>query len=156
MVDVVRAGRGSEAGLPFVTSRDLWALRAIARSRLEASDPVGRALADKLERCVVLPPGAIASGVVTLGSRVVLGLGGRHTQERVLVGAEQDHLLPRLALPVATPLGTAVLGAVAGSSVAFRGSDGNVEEVRIIEVAGQPVAARQAATTDEEVCHAHA
>jgi transcription elongation GreA/GreB family factor len=141
-VDAARARRGPGAGAPFVASRDLWILTAIARSRLEEGDPVGRALAEKLERCVVLPPGAIASGVVTLGSRVVLGVGGRATQARVLVGAEEDHAFPRLALPVATPLGVAVLGQVAGSAVAFCGPNGSMEEVRIIDVADPPTAAR--------------
>jgi regulator of nucleoside diphosphate kinase len=141
--DAVCARPGSGAGASFVTSRDLWSLKAIARSRLESGDPIGRALAEKLDRCVVLPPGALVSGVVTLGSRVMLGIGGRPAQPRVLVAAEEDHAFPRLALPVATPLGVAVLGLVAGSETLVRRGDGSAEEVRILAVTDRPTAGRE-------------
>ncbi|MBV1795731.1 hypothetical protein [Siccirubricoccus sp. G192] len=144
VVDAARARRGPRAGAPFVASDDLWTLEAIARSRLESDDPIGRALAEKLERCVILPPGAIISGLATLSSRVVLSLGGRAAQARVLVGTEEKHAFPKSALPVATPLGVAVLGLMAGSKAVVRHNDGRTEEVQVLSVAHLPQAVRRA------------
>jgi len=148
VLDAACARRGPKASVPFITSRDLWVLSATARSLSGVDAPVGRALAEKLEHCLVLPPGASASGIVTLGSHVVLGVGGCPAQERVLVNADECGVPSRLALPVATPLGVAVLGSVAGSSATFQRRDGGVDEVRIIAILKGPVSERWTVRAD--------
>lgn len=149
MVDVACARRGPKASVPFITSRDLWVLRATARSLSGVDAPIGRALAEKLEHCLVLPPGASASGIVTLGSHVVLDVGGRPAQERVLVNADECGVPPRLVLPVATPLGVAVLWSAAGSSATFQRRDGGVDEVRIIAILNGPMNERLTVRADD-------
>lgn len=148
VVDAACARRGPKAGVPFITSRDLWVLRATARSLSGVDALIGRALAEKLERCLVLPPGASASGIVTLGSHVVLRVGGRPSQERVLVNADECGVHPRLVLPLATPLGVAVLGSAAGSSATFQRRDGGVDEVRIIAILNEPMSERRTVRAD--------
>lgn len=148
MIDAACTRRGPKAGVSFITSRDLWVLRATARSLSGVDAPIGRALAEKLEHCLILPPGASASGIVILGSHVVLCVGGRLAQERVLVNADECDVPPRLVLPVTTPLGIAVLGLVAGSSATFQRRDGRVDEVRLIAILNEPVSERWTVRAD--------
>jgi hypothetical protein len=67
-----------DAEAVVVTARDFMVLEELARLWLRLHEPAARALVEKLERCHVVPPDAVAADVVTLNSRVVFNAeGGR-------------------------------------------------------------------------------
>ena len=124
-----------------VTTRD-YALLAQHAESLARDDLLRDAILEKLERCAIVLSTEIAEDVVTLNSRVAFSVDGRPPETRFLVHRE-DHATLGLTLPVTTPLGISMLGAVAGDTVTALRRDGSREIVDVIRVPYQPEAARR-------------
>jgi hypothetical protein len=82
-----------DAEAVVVTARDFMVLEELARPWLRPHEPAARALVEKLERCQVVPPDAVAADVVTLNSRVVFNAEGGEAEARVLVHPG-EHAVP--------------------------------------------------------------
>jgi regulator of nucleoside diphosphate kinase len=139
-----------DAEAVVVTARDFMVLEELARLWLRPHEPAARALVEKLERCHVVPPDAVATDVVTLNSRVVFNAEGGEAEARVLVHPG-EHAVPGWSLPVTTPRGLAILGRRAGSTVTAERHGTGAERIRILSVAYQPeeAARRRRATTPD-------
>lgn len=118
---------------PVLVSRDYSRLRALARLWLRRDDPVGRALTDKLDSCRVVRPDAVPASVAVLGSHVVYALEGGAPECRLLVMPE-EYREDGERLAVSSPLGAALLGAVAGQWVEAVERDGRRLSVRLLAV----------------------
>jgi regulator of nucleoside diphosphate kinase len=123
----------------LVTTRDFALLMRHAQS-LAPEDALRTAIMDKLDRSEVVLSTEIAEDVVTLNSRVVFSVDEQPWETRFLVHP-RDHVTPGLTLPVTTPIGIAMLGALAGDRVTALRRDGGREIVEIVRVAYQPEAA---------------
>jgi len=122
---------------PILVSRDYSRLRALARLWLRRDDPVGRALADKLDACRVVRPDAVPPSVAVLGSYVVYALEGGAPECRLLVMPE-EYREDGERLAVSTPLGAALLGATAGQWVEAMERDGRRLAARLLAVSHGP------------------
>lgn len=103
-----------------------------AKGRLARIDGRIFSLKDRLKNAVVIEPGADASGRVRIGSTVVVSAGGaRRTYE--IVGS-QETSPSRGRISHLSPLGSVLLGRVAGDEVIVKTQKKNVvyriEEVR--------------------------
>lgn len=123
--------------VPVVVSRDYSRLRALARLWRRPDDPVGRALADKLAGCRVVPPDAVPPAVAVLGARVAFAAEGGAPDSRILVMPEDD-ARDGSTLPVSKPVGAALLGAAAGQWVEAVGRDGRRVLLRLLAVDHSP------------------
>jgi regulator of nucleoside diphosphate kinase len=120
-----------------VVSRDYSRLRALARIWRHPDDPVGRALADKLARCRVVPPDSVPPAVAVLGARLVFATEGGAPDSRILVMPEDD-AQDGSTLPVSEPVGAALLGGAAGQRVEAVGRDGRRLALRLLAVDHSP------------------
>jgi len=118
---------------PVLVSRDYSRLRALSRLWLNRDDPVGRALADKLDACRVVRPDEVPPSVAVLGSYVVFALEGGAPECRLLVMPE-EYAEDGERLAVSSPLGAALLGAAAGQRVEAVERDGRRLSVRLLAV----------------------
>ncbi|HEX4985263.1 MAG TPA: GreA/GreB family elongation factor [Burkholderiales bacterium] len=127
----------------FLTDLDSLRLRSVAR-RLAARHGAERRnaeeLFDLLESAQVVPANAIAPDVVTMNSRVscdacASDAGGVLT---LVYPGEADVDAGRIS--VLSPLGRALLGARAGSRVAFETPGDGVRSVQVRSIAYQPEA----------------
>jgi regulator of nucleoside diphosphate kinase len=119
--------------VPVLVSRDYSRLRALSRLWLNRDDPVGRALADKLNACRVVRPDAVPASVAVLGAHVVFAPAGGAPECRLLVMPE-EYVEDGERLAVSSPLGAALLGAAAGQWVEAVERDGRRIAVRLLAV----------------------
>jgi regulator of nucleoside diphosphate kinase len=123
--------------VPVLVSRDYSRLRALARLYRHPDGPVGRALADTLNRCQVVPSEAVASTVAVLGARVeFIEEGGALTS--CILAIPEDDAQDGSTLAVSTPVGAALLGATAGQLVEAVGRDGRRVALRLLAVNHRP------------------
>lgn len=119
--------------VPVVVSRDYSRLRALTRLWRDRADPVHQVLADKLDRCRVVPPDAVPPSVAVPGARVVFVVEGCAPASRILVMPE-DHLQDGPTLAISTPMGAALLGSTAGQSLEVAERDGRRVALRLLAV----------------------
>ncbi len=100
-------------------------------ARAEQSFLEGRvqALEDRIRRAVVVDE--IATGRVMMGSTVTVDVGGEELRYTIVGNTESDPTKGRLS--TASPVGAALLGAVAGSEVDVRTPRGSVR-YRVVSV----------------------
>lgn len=101
----------------------------------------------KLASAVVVLPAEIDPEIVTLNCRVVFRLDGGAREERMLVAYPREHVTG-LTLPVASPLGLALLGMKVGQHATVRRPDGKLEGLTVEQVIYQPEAHLRARRSD--------
>jgi regulator of nucleoside diphosphate kinase len=124
-----------------ITAADFDRLRGLVdspRYRLTHA-PLLLALREELDRGTVVPPDAVAKGVVTMHSRVrVRDLKGRESETYTLVYPDQADMNEN-KLSVLAPLGMALLGSRVGQVVNFDAPAGR-RRLKIERILYQPEA----------------
>lgn len=129
----------------WITTANYRALGRAARQRQGTAGHAAAFLLRELDRAVVCAPEWIAPDVVTMNSRIVFTRGaGAAPEERVLVYPDRYEANGR-CVSVLSPLGAALIGLAAGSSLPFRDRDGAPHAVCVERVAYQPEARGRAA-----------
>jgi regulator of nucleoside diphosphate kinase len=127
-----------------VTDQDYRRLRSLIRSeRGPVRDTALRALAHELDRACVCPATEIPPDAVTLGTRVIFRADtGAPRECRTLVN-DETHCIGG-TVSTLTPLGTALLGLRAGSTMPYLDSDGRLRTVSVESIVSQPEAPERA------------
>lgn len=137
-----RRSDASGSACPALTARDFAALERLVRSSPDAR--IAGALLRKLAGTRVLSGNVPTLRRAALGSRIVFAAEDGCPEARVLV-LPMRHSTAGWTLPVTAPRGLALLGHMAGATVAVDRHDGTAERLRLLAVAHEPGAAAHAA-----------
>jgi regulator of nucleoside diphosphate kinase len=149
-VGIFRAESGDRAPAPvagafgrviYLTPADFAKLEYAATiERNPRSDPLARALIDKLGHAVVMSARDIPNGVLTVGGSARIAVSDGATRRERLVTlrhpGEEDGAGDEIS--VLSPMGFALLGLVAGESAIYRGPDGRSHTATVEQVLGAP------------------
>lgn len=127
-----------------LTSKDFAILEIMLERRRGLGDPIVPLLERKLEGARVVLVDSVEAGVATLNSRLSFRVDGGPAQTRTLVQQEVRGLVG-LGLPLATPLGLALIGLGEGDAAVVERRGGGTARVVLDKVLYQPEAARLAA-----------
>lgn len=129
--------------LIWITTDDFRALRLVAHRHRRGGPAICDYLMAELDRAIVCAPDWVPDDVVTMNSRVAFRASDETgTETRMLVFPDRYDPTGH-AVSVLTPLGAALLGLAAGSSIDYRDRQGDVNSVRVERVIYQPEAARR-------------
>jgi regulator of nucleoside diphosphate kinase len=143
------AGATREHPLVWITTDDFRALRLLAHQHRPGNPAVCDFLLGELNRAIICAPDWIAEDVVTMNSRVAFKASdARDSETRMLVFPDRYDPTGQ-ALSILTPLGAALLGLAAGSSIEFRDRQGDRNMVHVERIVYQPEAARRRFGPDE-------
>jgi regulator of nucleoside diphosphate kinase len=121
-----------------MSSLDLERLENLLATRSPSDDANHRALLDELARADIVEPQDIAPGVVTMNSTVRFEIDAPEEQFCLTLAYPKDmHQVPD-GISVLTPIGTALLGLSVGDTIAWPRRDGQLQNVRLLEVLYQP------------------
>lgn len=122
-----------------VTERDYRRLRSLpAAERRTTDETVLSLLSHELDRAIVHLPDKIPADAVTLRSRVVFRPDIDKGPECRALVYDELHAVIGGTVSVLTPLGAALLGLRAGSTMPYRGLDGRLRVVSVEGIAYQP------------------
>ncbi|WP_342115335.1 nucleoside diphosphate kinase regulator [Pseudoduganella sp. OTU4001] len=120
-------------------------ISSLDAERLEAlfgtarpGDAASRALLDELARADIRAPQDMPPDVVTMNSTVRFEIEGSREQRCLTLAYPRD--MPQLedGISVLTPVGSALLGLSVGDSISWPRPDGQLVQVRLLEVLYQP------------------
>jgi regulator of nucleoside diphosphate kinase len=131
---------GSQLPEIMITPRDLSRLDLLTGFAVVYRTPVREALARELRRARVVPAHQLPSDAVTMHSGVryrdsVTGV--VRTATLVYPGEEQRG---EGKISVLTPVGSALIGLLAGQSIGYADTDGRKKFLTVLDVLSQPVA----------------
>lgn len=125
-----------------VSSLDADRLETLIASA-QGDQAIRHALLDELARANVVEPQAIPAGVVTMNSTVRFDIDGTKEQFCLTLAYPKDMEHVPNGLSILTPIGTALLGLSVGDSIDWPRPDGQLMQVRLLEVLYQPEQAGQ-------------
>lgn len=126
-----------------LTGKDMAVLEVMLERRRGLGDPIVPLIERKLAGARMVPVDAVEATVATLNSRLAFRVDGGPVQTRTLVQQEVRGLVG-LCLPLATPLGLALIGLGEGEEAAAERRGGGTARVVLERVLYQPEAARRA------------
>lgn len=121
----------------IVSSLDLERLEALADA-LPAGHSAGSALLDELGRADVRAPQDMPPDVVTMNSTVRFAIEGANEERCLTLAYPKDMGQVADAISILTPVGTALLGLAVGDRISWPRPDGQLAQVRLLEVLYQP------------------
>lgn len=125
-----------------LTTKDFSILEVLLERRINKDEAFLRLLRQKLSTATVVFWDDLDRQVATINSRIDFTIDGQHADDRLLVhGGEQAY--PRLALPITTLRGLALLGLTIGETIVAERSDGGTETLRLDRISHQPEADRK-------------
>jgi regulator of nucleoside diphosphate kinase len=146
----LQAGATRERPLIWITTEDFRALRLLAYRYRRGAPAVCDFLLGELNRAIICAPDWVPDDVVTMNSRIAFKASDETEPEtRVLVFPDRYDPTGQ-AIPVLTPLGAALIGMAAGSTIDYRDRQGDVTSVHVERVLYQPEAARRHLGSGEE------
>lgn len=119
----------------IVTTADFDRLEALIDS-MQPISATTTELLEELKRAEIVEPHEIPRTVVTMNSTVRFTIGAQEEFCRTLVYPRE--VLDASAISVLSPVGSALLGLSAGSSIEWPGPTGEPLVIRIVEVIQQP------------------
>jgi regulator of nucleoside diphosphate kinase len=133
---------GAASGDVVVTAMDRDRLRGLIRTSRDARDrEAAQALADELDRALVVSPERVADNVVTMNSRVVFEDESTGENREVSLVYPQDSDPTQGRVSVFAPVGTALLGLSAGQTIDWPLPHGQLKRYRVVKIVHQPEAA---------------
>src|SRR5512146_2152232 len=117
-----------------VTAMDRDRLRKLIQTSRDARDlEAARALADELDRALIVSPEGVADNVVTMNSRVVFEdeSTGENREVSLVYPQESDPTQGRIS--VFAPVGTALLGLSAGQTIDWPLPHGQLKRYRVVK-----------------------
>lgn len=123
--------------VPILVARDYSRLKAMAHLWVHSDDPVSRALAYKLSVCRVVSLAAVPSTVAVLDAPILFMVKGRAPEFCILVMPD-DHREGGPTMSVSTPIGAALLGAIAGQQLEGVERDGRHFTLSLLTVSRYP------------------
>lgn len=97
-----------------------------------------QALLDELARADIVEPRAMPPGVVTMHSTVRFEIDSPHEQFCLTLAYPKDMDQVQNGISILTPVGSALLGLSVGDSIDWPRPDGQMLQVRLLEVLYQP------------------
>jgi regulator of nucleoside diphosphate kinase len=125
-----------------LTSKDHAILEVMHERSSALGEPIAPMLREKLAGARVVLRDEVHPDVVTLNSRVLFNVDGGVKQTRIVVQGELRALVG-MTIPLATPLGIALLGLSPGQAATIERADGTLETVHLERVLYQPEAAKR-------------
>jgi regulator of nucleoside diphosphate kinase len=121
-----------------LSSLDVERIEALLDQPAQRDTALAQHLFDELARAEVLAPQAMPPGVVTMNSTVRFEIDAPREQFCLTLAYPRD--MPRLdnGISILTPVGAALLGLSVGDSIAWPRPDGQLQQVRLLEVVYQP------------------
>lgn len=120
-------------------------ISALDAERLEAlldsvrpDDATARALLDELARADIRAPQDMPPDVVTMNSTVRFEIAGAGEQRCLTLAYPKDMARLQDGISILTPVGAALLGLSVGDSISWPRPDGQLVQVRLLEVLYQP------------------
>jgi regulator of nucleoside diphosphate kinase len=125
-----------------VTAQDRDRLRRLVQTRGEGPDrEAAQALADELDRAIIVSSERVAGDVVTMNSRVVFEDEATGESREVSLVYPQDSDPTQGRISVVAPVGTALLGLSAGQTIDWPLPHGQFRRYRVVKIVHQPEAA---------------
>lgn len=113
-------------------------ISSLDAERIEALAGVGPALLEELARADVLAPQDMPPHVVTMNSTVRFEIDGSGEVRCLTLAYPKDMAQVPDAISILTPIGAALLGLSVGDSISWPRPDGQLSQVRVLEVLYQP------------------
>lgn len=124
----------------IITALDLERLEALIDALPDAERKTKAALLDELSRAQTVSSQEVPPDTVTMNSKVRFRVDG---EEFCLTLAYPKDAAPGTHISVLTPVGSALLGMKAGSSIEWPRPDGGMLKVSVLEILYQPESAGQ-------------
>ncbi|MFC0134961.1 nucleoside diphosphate kinase regulator [Massilia eurypsychrophila] len=121
-----------------ISSLDAERLETLAGATSPPADASRQALLDELARADIVEPQDMPPGVVTMNSTVRFEIDAPGEQFCLTLAYPKD--MDRLSngISILTPIGTALLGLSVGDTIDWPRPDGQLLQVRLLEVLYQP------------------
>jgi regulator of nucleoside diphosphate kinase len=125
---------------PSITasSLDVERLENLLATLSPADNIIHRPLLDELARATIVDPKDIPPGVVTMNSTVRFEIDTPEEQFCLTLTYPKDMQQVAKGISVLTPIGTALLGLRVGDTIDWPRRDGQLSNVRLLEVLYQP------------------
>lgn len=120
-----------------VSSLDLERLEALADA-LPPGHSAGTALLGELARADIRAPQEMPPNVVTMNSTVRFAIEGAQDERCLTLAYPKDMGQVQDGISILTPVGTALLGLSVGDRITWPRPDGELAQVRLLEVLYQP------------------
>ncbi|XLZ68017.1 nucleoside diphosphate kinase regulator [Massilia sp. SR12] len=120
-----------------ISSLDLERLEALADT-LPPGHSAGQALLDELARADIRRPQDMPSNVVTMHSTVRFAIEGEQEERCLTLAYPKDMGQVADGISILTPIGTALLGLSVGHRITWPRPDGQLAQVRVLDVLYQP------------------
>ncbi|HEY0062139.1 MAG TPA: nucleoside diphosphate kinase regulator [Telluria sp.] len=121
-----------------VSSLDVERLDNLIHTLVPGADSNHLALLDELARADVVEPHDMPPDVVTMNSTVRFQLDEPEAQFCLTLSYPKDMRQVPDGISILTPIGTALLGLSVGDTIAWPRRDGQLLNVRLLEVSYQP------------------
>ena len=121
-----------------VSALDAERLEALLDTTSPARDPHRDALLDELARADIVAPQDMPPNVVTMNSTVRFEIDTPQEQFCLTLAYPKDMAKVDNGISILTPIGTALLGLKVGDTIAWPRLDGQMLNVRLLEVLYQP------------------
>ena len=121
-----------------ISSLDAERLEDLLATLSPTDDTNHRALLDELARADIVEPRDILPGVVTMNSTVRFQIDAPEEQFCLTLAYPKDMNHVENGISVLTPIGTALLGLSVGDTIDWPRRDGQLLNVRLLEVLYQP------------------
>jgi regulator of nucleoside diphosphate kinase len=127
----------------WITTEDFRSLRLLAHQGRRGAPAVCDYLLDELNRAIICGAEWIPEDVVTMNSRVAFRASDETVPETRMLVFPDRYDPTGQAISILTPLGAALIGLAAGSSIDYRDRQGDANSVRVERIVYQPEAARR-------------
>lgn len=121
-----------------ISSLDVERLENLLATLAPRDDVNQRALQGELARAEIVEPQDIAPGVVTMNSTVRFEIDAPEEQFCLTLAYPKDMNQVQNGISILTPIGTALLGLSVGDTIAWPSRNGQLLNVRLLEVLYQP------------------
>ncbi len=121
-----------------ISSLDADRLETLLDAMAPRSEPGCDALRDELARADIVEPQDMPAGVVTMNSTVRFEIDAPDEQFCLTLAYPKDMEQLSNGISILTPIGTALLGLSVGDTIDWPRPDGQMLQVRLLEVLYQP------------------
>ncbi|MET0855625.1 MAG: nucleoside diphosphate kinase regulator [Telluria sp.] len=121
-----------------ISSRDADRLETLAGATSPVADASRQALLGELARADIVEPEDMPPGVVTMNSTVRFEIDSPDEQFCLTLAYPKDMDQLSNGISILTPIGTALLGLSVGDTIDWPRPDGQLLQVRLLEVLYQP------------------
>ena len=121
-----------------VSSLDAERIEALLDALPPTSEFNRELLLDELARAEIVEPHAMPAGVVTMNSTARFEIGSPKEQFSLTLSYPKDMHQVENGISILTPIGAALLGLSIGDAIDWPRPDGQLVQVRLLEVLYQP------------------